>query len=363
MNIIILASAARSGGALTIYRQFLSYLPQFVGNHKWYLFVDPAADKIKVQGVKYIEQSNHSWSNRILWDSKGLKKWLRNNRIVADVIVSLQNTGSTITSCRQIIYYHQSIPFYNRKWNLLVGTERLMWLYKYIYPLFVKRTLTDKTDVVVQIPFIGDGFQKRFKFDKEKIHILFPDIERIDTKLITEYPLKKDCYHFIYPANTSKFKEHKTLAEAVSIIKKENAVLASKIRIHLTFTEKENFEFVTLINKMGIQKQFILGGTVDHNILLSMYKSSIGLLFPSTIETLGLPLLEASQFGLPIVVSNIPYAKEVISSYEGAKFINPYDYEAWAKAIESLCLGPKKYLPLEENNSTWPQFFQLILGN
>jgi len=38
-------------------------------------------------------------------------------------------------------------------------------------------------------------------------------------------------------------------------------------------------------------------------------------LFPSYIETFGLPLIEAAAFGLPIGVANEAYAHEVLKGY------------------------------------------------
>ena len=42
-----------------------------------------------------------------------------------------------------------------------------------------------------------------------------------------------------------------------------------------------------------------------------MYKAADGLLFPSTIETIGLPLLEAATFGLPVLANELEYVNYV----------------------------------------------------
>ena len=205
MTIIVATQACRTSGALTIYRQFLSHLAENVNGHIWILFIDPSMDHPIIEGVEYVFDSGHSWRERIRWNRKGLLNWLEEKRISPDCIVSLQNTG-VITDCPQVIYYHQSIPFYSKKWNIFKSSERIMWAYKHVYPYFVKETLNPKTEVVVQIPFIKHGFCKRFKFAPSKIHILFPDV---NLPAVEDVEPADDGYtHFIYPATPLPYKGH-----------------------------------------------------------------------------------------------------------------------------------------------------------
>lgn len=361
MNIIVLACACRVGGALTIYKQFLSYLPLYVENNNYYIFVDSSMPQPNVNGVTYIHETNHSWKRRIWLNKKGVKEWMESHGILADVIVSLQNTG-IITNYRQVIYYHQSLPFYQQSWNPFKRSERTMFLYKHIYPWFVKMTINDLTDIVVQIPFIKRGFIKCFGYPENKIHVMFPDIEEIDVKSIPSYHFEDDTLNFVYPAIGTPYKQHKTLIEALSILKNRNPQLAERIRFYLTIDNKSAMHLYKFVQAKKVTKQFIFMGKVNHEQLLSMYKASVGLCFPSTIETLGLPLLEAACFGLPILASSTDYAREVIGKYEGVQFINFNEYKKWADAIEFICLNKKNYPFLNKRDSSWPQFFELILN-
>ncbi len=46
--------------------------------------------------------------------------------------------------------------------------------------------------------------------------------------------------------------------------------------------------------KNGVDKNFVFEGIIKHDNLLSYYKSAAALVFPSSIETVGLPLLSGS---------------------------------------------------------------------
>ena len=102
-------------------------------------------------------------------------------------------------------------------------------------------------------------------------------------------------------------------------------------------------------------------GSIPFNRLLSYYKSCRALLFPSYIESFGLPLVEAAGAGLPVLVTDLPYARDVIGKYAGAHFIGHNDIEAWAEAIETVSETSIRYEPLSvEGDSDWSSFFRLV---
>lgn len=359
MNVIVNTSATRASGALTIYRQFIEHLSLYTRGDRYIIFVDSSMPQPDIEGVEYIADDNHSWRHRIFWDYYGCQKWLKIRGIKADVIVSLQNSG-IITHCRQVIYYHQPLPFYKKSWSFFKSTERGMALYKYLYPIIIGFTYNKNTDIVVQIPFIKKGFLKRFKATPDKVHVMFPDIENIEPTTAKPALVDKNKIHFLYPATYNPYKEHKTIVEALGLVKQKDAALLNNIRVHFTLSKSDAPDLMLQIKEKRLEDNFIFNGRIPHDDLLSLYKIADGLLFPSTIETLGLPLLEAAKFGLPILASDLPYAKEVLEGYDGANFIDATDYDAWARHIESIATERKKHMPLTNKASSWPEFFELI---
>ena len=49
---------------------------------------------------------------------------------------------------------------------------------------------------------------------------------------------------------------------------------------------------------------------------MELYKRSCALVCPSTSESFGLPLLEATTCGLPIVASELDYVRDLVSPVE-----------------------------------------------
>ena len=316
-------------------------------------------DQPLIDGVTYVRDANHSFAHRLWWDYRGLRKWLKRRNIVPDIVISLQNTG-VLLPCRQIIYYHQPLPFYGKNWSFLKSKERMLALYKYVYPCFVRWTLRRDTQVVVQLPFIKRGFVRCFGIDERRVHVMFPDVESVAIDQIPPYPFEEGLLHFIYPASCYPYKEHMTLVRAMVELRRRDLPLSARIRIHFTLQAEDNPSLHQAIIQNDLTGLFIFEGVLPHEQLLTCYKSAAGLLFPSTIETLGLPLLEAAAFGLPIVASDLEYAREVLGTYEGVRFVGQYDYAAWADAIAQICSRRERYTPLEMKTSSWGCFFELI---
>lgn len=70
-------------------------------------------------------------------------------------------------------------------------------------------------------------------------------------------------------------------------------------------------------------------GPLTKDEVYDFYQKSI-LLFPSYIETVGLPLLEAKKHHAPIIAANLDYAREVLNDYDKVKYFNPDDPEKLA---------------------------------
>ena len=82
-------------------------------------------------------------------------------------------------------------------------------------------------------------------------------------------------------------------------------------------------------NKLPIE--FI--GPVLRTQLFEQYASSV-LVFPSYIETIGLPLLEARSVGAPILAADCLYARDGVGDYDRAEFFETFDSEALSRLMK-----------------------------
>ena len=93
-------------------------------------------------------------------------------------------------------------------------------------------------------------------------------------------------------------------------------------------------ELIPVIRDLNLTESVVLAGFVDDVLLRALYRRAIALLLPSFAEGFGLPLLEAMACGTPMVTSQTTAMPEIAG--DAALYVNPYDYEDIASAMERL---------------------------
>lgn len=343
-SVVVNATALDKSGALSILRQFVTNIPS-VTDLSWILFVDQSVDlAINRKDIKIIKQVKKSLHKRFLWDIFGLNRWIRSKGIDPVLRISLQNTGFRLSkkNTPQIIYYHQPIPFYQQKWNPLKRRERNLAFYKYIYPWFVKLFLDKNTRIFVQLDYIKRGFIKRFNHPDHKIQVFSPSFNIPQTEKTLSLPTDK--LNLFYPATNEFYKNHRILSQAMETLQDVNCY----------------FTISPLPELSGLQNIKWLG-RIPYDEVCSFYKQCDALLFPSYIETFGLPLIEAASIGMPIIAADLPYAREVLKGYEGATFVKYDDPMQWLQAIDKIEKG-KRFSPIDlSERPGWNELFTQII--
>ena len=361
MEISIIATICKETGALSIYNQMMNHLIAVKSkDERYYIFIDPSMPRFAIEGVRYIEYATNGLK-RIKFDLYDFKKICQQCGIEPDVIFSLNNTGLRCPGVRQIIYYHQGLPLYDYHFSLADKRDRGIGLFTKLYPHYVKWSLKSHTSVVVQTEIVKRLFVKRYHFPAERVYVAFPDVEKIDVETVYPFEYEPNTFNFIYPSTSPSYKEHITLIRALQTMNDDD--LRRRIRIHLTIKDNEREDLRCLIDTAGLKHNIVFHGPMPHEQLLSMYKTADGLLFPSVIETIGLPLLEAAAFGLPVLANDLEYVKDVLKGYDGLKTVPLRDYKAWGKEMAKLCKDKQRYNSYHrEGGSDWPKILELIHG-
>ena len=372
MNKIVFvnAIAATEGGALIILKQFLEGIPEYSNKDElYYLFCSSEELKTyKRENVKIINSiKENSWLDRIRWDLWGLKNWSKIKGIKADLIISFQNTGVFYyNNIKQLIYLHQSIPFCKGvNWNFFNKDERVLWFYKNIYKKIIRLTLKSNSYIVVQTKWMKNAVMKQLNWNSKKILVIKPNIKNIAVDKISKINFNNNEFHLFYPANNAVYKNHELIINALKYIKDNKPVIYKNIVLHFTLngnlSNNRNVALVNLIKDLQVDEQIIYEGKMPYERVLSFYKSCDLMLFPSYIETFGLPLIEAASFGMPILAAEMDYAREVMGDYEGVKFLDHRDSKPWAENIIDLYNKRIKYTPYNIHYETsWKDFFELI---
>jgi glycosyltransferase involved in cell wall biosynthesis len=353
--IIINATATKHGGALTILKGFLSIILREEESSMYYIFSGADLDEFASDKIKIINKATNGVGfggvKRLIWDILGLRLYCKFQNLHPDKIVSFQNTGVLFPKVKQIIYYHQLISLMDFSWRFYRKNEAVLYFYKNIYPFFIRFFINENTEFIVQQEFIKKLFSKKFRVDQRRIHVVVPSINLKFNFKIKPVVLESEVYHMFYPANSAKYKNHRVLFDALYIIRNTNPPIFKIITLHLTL-DPENRKTIPDSDISG-HVHFL--GKITYEEVISYYHSVNLLVFPSYIETFGLPMLEAASVGLPMLVSDLEYSHEALSGYPGASYVKYDDPVAWANAIITSATVRKKYIPFryERANNSW----------
>lgn len=88
------------------------------------------------------------------------------------------------------------------------------------------------------------------------------------------------------------------------------------------------------VKQLHLENDIIFMGYIADEDLPAIYSGANVFTFPSLYEGFGIPLLEAMQCEVPVVVSNTSCIPEVVD--KAAMLVDPYDVEGWAENIYKI---------------------------
>lgn len=156
---------------------------------------------------------------------------------------------------------------------------------------------------------------------------------------------KKNNFDFVYVASGEPHKNHCRLLEAWCLLAEEG-IFPSLL---LTLDE---VRFATLCRGIDVMRQrhglnVTNAGELPHQDVLSLYHKSGAVIYPSTFESFGLPLIEARQACLPVLASELDYVRDVL---DPEQTFNPESSVSIARAVKRYLGKEEQALPLLDAN-------------
>lgn len=140
---------------------------------------------------------------------------------------------------------------------------------------------------------------------------------------------------FIYVADGVGHKNHMRLLDAWRLLAAEGL----RPSLALTLGERDQALAKAVDDAARSDGLHITNlGQIDRESTFEAYRSSRALLFPSTSESFGLPLIEASKLGLPIVASELDFVRDVC---DPVQTFDPNSAVSIARAVRRF-LGDKE---------------------
>lgn len=154
-------------------------------------------------------------------------------------------------------------------------------------------------------------------------------------------------WDFVYVADGEAHKNHRTLLAAWQLLAQDGLHPS----LALTLSARDEVlkrEVAALSDKAGLRIKDL--GQMPHENVLSLYATARAMIFPSISESFGLPLIEATHAGLPILASELDYVRDVCSPVQT---FDPTSPVSVARAVKRFLAIPEPVLQLRSPRDFW----------
>ena len=273
--------------------------------NEYYIFVQPDDDSNCLKETRNFHIIEISSFNSFIWEQIMLPNYAHKYKL--DILHCTNKTAPLTLSMPLILTLHdiklrEQSKVKKSAFSFLKYTD----LYeKWLLPKIVKNcqkiiTISEnQKDTIVRkfgvednaVVIVNNGVSRRFGIRPSKE---FVEEIRIRLGLLDDY--------FLFFGSEDPDKNVVNTIHAFIDFAERNP----KLKLVVTDLEESYLEKILYgINKIEFFDRLVLTGFVDDNTLLALYAEAKVFLYPSLKENLGLPILEAMAFGVPVVTSDI----------------------------------------------------------
>lgn len=365
-TIVISAVNLIEAGTLAILRDCLSFLSEYAKEQDIEV-IAVVYDKslVPFDNIQFIETKwpKKRWINRLWFEYVSLNKISKQIGSV-DLWFSLHDTTPSVKAVRRAVYCHNSFSFYKWKVNDLIFAPKIA-LFAIFTRFIYKPNITKNNFLVVQQEWFRKGLSKMFSIDPRKIIVFPPNIQDQEGPREQYTDLVKP-YKFIFAASPNSHKNFEVICRAVEILKRNKI---EGFQVTITLKGNENKYAKWLFKQWGHLKEINFIGFVSPAILNGLYEQSHCMIYPSKVESWGLPISEFKSFNRPILLADLPYSHETASGAIKTYYFSPDNPEELASAMEKLIKGDETFLirsPQTLYNdpkaSNWSELFNVLLN-
>ena len=219
--------------------------------------------------------------------------------------------------------------------KLRICSERLLF--------WINNNNTDY--IIVQSDSMSSVLLKK-GISKDKIKIIACKSKDDDVKSLNIQNYHKPNNVFLYVSSDEPHKNHKTLIESWCLLSKEGIFP----KLILTIGKTSDLYELIMSSIIEFKLDIDIKPNLQRNELLDLYKHSTALIYPSLFESYGLPLVEASQYKIPVLASELDYVRDILDPVE------TFD----PKSAKSIARSLKRFLKIKEEKTKIVEAYDFI---
>lgn len=272
--------------------------------------------------------------------SEQLQFCLQLYRLRADLVHFTMPQHPILYLKRHIVTIHDItlVHYVNKRRGGLVKDVYKHHIKPFVFKQVIRLSITTASHIITPTDYVKTDLVKTFGANPRKLTRTYEAADKMVNKRSKtkgqKRKVKRD--YILYVGNFFPYKNIRRLIDAV------HQIHQTKPGLELVLVGKKDFfvqELEAYIKQKGITGVTFAGFVSDEE-LAAYYAEAKLYAFASLSEGFGLPVLEAMQYGLPVVSSNASCSPEV---YGGAvAYFDPRNTEDMVRVIEEIISDPKQ---------------------
>lgn len=187
--------------------------------------------------------------------------------------------------------------------------------YRAYFKIIVREAIRNSTTIITVSKAVKKDLRSLFGVPKGKIRVCYNGAKRVEFRqsylgsTLRKYQLESKAY-FLFVGRLERRKNLVTLIRAFDTFKSKTKSVKKLVLVGGQGYGSKEITYA--IDSLSVAKDIILPGFLTDEELNEIYSNALAFVFPSLCEGFGLPLLEAMQYKLPIILSNIPTNSEIM---------------------------------------------------
>jgi glycosyltransferase involved in cell wall biosynthesis len=232
-------------------------------------------------------------------------------------------------------------------------------LYRFLYGINIR----SNDFVVVQQDWMRTQFRSRYGV--RKVVVAHPSVDSLE---IPRGEQAEACsharYRFFYPAYPRTFKNIEQILKAARKLEHDGF---EQFEVWLTMQGSETRYAARIRQEFSDLTTVKWLGVLPRAEVMRLYGEADCLIFPSKLETWGMPITEFKATGKPLIAADLPYAHETVDEYGKVVFLGIGDDAGLARIMQQAASGgdvfgpAKKMTPDLPFSRNWSELWSILL--
>lgn len=363
-NIVISAVNLTELGPLSVLKDALQALSAGYRSEYRIIALVHRASLFDIPDIEYLEYPNakSSWLLRIYWEYFGFRKLSR--KLNPYLWFSLHDVTPNVIAEIRAVYCHNPSPFLEISLRQSIRSPRF-WVYTSLYKYLYKLNIHKNDWIVVQQEWLRGKFREIYGV--QRVIVAHPEVPpSADREVLSREKYDPDTYIFFYPCYPRIFKNIEVIVRAVKLLQGRGI---TGFEVWLTMNCSENHYALGLAKEIAELGVIKLLGRLSREDVFKKYDEVDCLVFPSLLETWGMPISEFKEFGKPVLLADLSYAHETIGKYDRVAFFEATDEKHLADMMQAAAGGQNifsnsEFSPIKSPYcASWHELFAFLLRN